>query len=99
MTSNYQIVYWRDIPAQVRTRLDRERITRPLTERFQVAIDAAAMRANATSTDDYLENWRTSDWQPSEGDPTSLAERLVAQIEADYPQERLDALVRAGGQE
>jgi len=99
MTSSYQIVYWRDIPAQVRARLDRERVARPLAERFQVAIDAAAMRANATSTDEYLEDWRTSDWQPGEGDPASLADRWVAQIEADYPQERLEALVRTGGYE
>ncbi|UCH58801.1 MAG: virulence factor [Anaerolineales bacterium] len=99
MTSDYQIVYWRAIPAQVRTRLNRERVTRPLAERFQVAIDAAAMRSGATSTDEYLEEWHTSDWQPGEGNPTSLAERLVAQIEDDYPQERLDALVRTGGKE
>lgn len=99
MSSSYQIVYWRDIPAQVRARLGRERVARPLTERFQVAIDAAAMRTDATSTDDYLEDWRTSDWQPGEGDPASLAETLAAQIEADYPQKRLEALVRAGGHE
>jgi len=99
MNASYQILYWRDIPAQVRTRLSGERVTRPLAERFQEAIDAAAMRANATSTDDYLEHWRTSDWQPGEGDPASLADWLVAQLEADYPPERLDALARRGGYE
>ena len=99
MTASYQILYWRDIPAQVRTRLGGERVTRPLAERFQEAIDAAAMRANATSTDDYLEEWRTSAWQPGEGDPANLADRLVAQLEADYPPERLDGLARRGGYE
>jgi len=99
MTSSYQIVYWRDIPAQVRIRFGGERLARPLTERFQVAIDAAAMRVNATSTDEYLEDWRTDDWQPGEGDPAELADRLAAQIEADYPQGRLDELVRLGGYE
>jgi hypothetical protein len=55
MTVEYQILYWRDIPAQVRVRSGRQRVTRPLPARFQEAIDEAAMRGRATSTDEYLD--------------------------------------------
>jgi hypothetical protein len=92
MSTTFQIVYWRDIPAQVRAQIGRQRVTRPLSARFQEAIDQAAMFAGATSTDAYLEDWRTSDWQPGEGEPESLANQLAAQIEADYPDARLQSL-------
>lgn len=54
MTVSYQVVYWRDIPAQVKVRAGRERRARALGERFQQAIDEVAMRTGATKSDDYL---------------------------------------------
>ena len=93
MTTTFQIVYWRDIPAQIRVRSGSQRVNRPLSPRFQEAIDAAAMRADAISTDDYLADWRTLDWQPSDAEPQQLADSLVAEIEAEYTKERLMKLV------
>ena len=92
MGSTYQIVYWRDIPASIKTRRGRERVNRPLSERFQVAIDAAAMVGRITSTDSYLEEWRSSEWLEAVEEPAELAERLASQLEADYPDERLEKL-------
>jgi len=60
--SEVQVVSWRDIPAQVKARQGGERSSRALTERFQEAIDVAAMRAGLTETDDYLGEWRTGPW-------------------------------------
>src|SRR5512143_243660 len=101
MSYTYQIVYWRDIPAQVRLRSGRERISRSLAPRFQDAIDAAAMVGRTTSTDDYLEEWRSSEWLTGEGDPDleRFADDLVARIEADYPPTRLEALIKTKGRE
>lgn len=92
MSVTYQIVYWRDIPAQVRTQMGRQRVARPLSARFQEAIDQAAMFAGATSTDAYLDDWRTSDWLPGEGDLQALADSLAAGLEAEYPEVRLQGL-------
>lgn len=93
MSLTYQIVYWRDIPAQIRVRSGNLRSNKQLSPRFQEAIDAAAMHATATSTDDYLAEWRSTEWQQAEGDPELFAEQLSDQIEAEYPPERLRALV------
>jgi hypothetical protein len=97
MTTEVQILYWRDIPAQVKARDGRQRAARPLSERFQQAIDAAAMRAGKTSTDGYLEGWRASAWQAREGTPEVAARSLTEDLERAYPQERLLALARAEG--
>ena len=99
MIVTYQIVYWRDIPAQIKLRSEKGRLARSLSPRFQEAIDAAAMRANATDTDDYIEEWRTGQTQQGEGDPESMADILVAELEAAYPAERLNRLVVSKGYE
>ena len=53
------VVYWRDIPAQVivkKGRRDEAKIQ--LSERFEKAIDRAAMKAKLRDTDSYLGEWR-----------------------------------------
>ena len=94
MKLEYQIVYWRDIPAQIKVRSGRERVGRELPDRFQKAIDWAAMASNATNTDAYLEEWRTSAWKspqaelPESGLPEA-ADLLIQLIDGEYPAERL----------
>ena len=103
MMMKYQIIYWRDIPAQVKVRAGRKRIGRPLSQRFPVAIDEAAMRAGKTESDAYLAEWRTSDWLDREGDPESdvdaIADALIAELETAYPAPRLKQLIQNGGWE
>ena len=94
-----QIVYWRDIPAQVKVKLGRERATRPLSDRFQIVIDRAAMRAGLFNTDDYLEAWRTVDLPGRDGEPQTVAEAVAAEFEAAYSDERLEKLGIQGGLE
>lgn len=94
-----QIVYWRDIPAQVKTRVGRERGAAQCSQRFQDAIDAAAMRAGLIGTDDYLAEWRTSEAVEREGAPDVVAQSAVAELESAYNDERLRALVANSGRE
>jgi hypothetical protein len=94
-----QVVYWRDIPAQVKARQDRQRTARALDVRFQEAVDAAAMRAGLTETDDYLAEWRASEWEELPGTLEQVADLRAAEIEAQYPAERLRTLVDHGGRE
>ena len=98
-TTSYQIVYWRAIPAQVKVKMGRERVSKPLSDRFQVAIDEAAMRAGMVGTDDYLAEWRTSDSQEREGEPESVAGAVVAELESAYPDDRLKMLIENWGRE
>ncbi len=92
-----QIVYWRDIPAQVKVKHGRERAARQLSQRFQDAIDMAAMRAKLVGTDDYLAEWRTGDPVEQDGDPDALAEALAADLEHQYSDDRLRTLIASGG--
>jgi hypothetical protein len=91
------IVYWRDIPAQVIVKQGRQSAKRQLSERFEKAIDRAAMRAQLRDTDGYLAQWRRAEPAEVGDDLEAEAAAAAARLEADYPDARLDALVRSGG--
>lgn len=91
------ILFWRDIPAQVIVRAGRKTAKRPLPERFEQAIDRAAMRAGLTGTDAYLEQWRRGEPVACGEDLDAEAAAEAARLEAEYTPERLRELVAAGG--
>ncbi len=97
MSVEYKIVSWRDIPAQVKVRAGRTRVSRSLHERFQQAIDEAAMRAGKSDGDEYLSEWRTSAPASRDGEPEAVATELVSELEAAYPHERLQRLAAQRG--
>jgi hypothetical protein len=99
VTTKYQIIYWRDIPAQVKVRAGRTRLGRPLSIRFEQAIDQAAMHAGLINQDDYLGEWRQTEWQERAGEPEAVAEALTAELEEAYTRDRLRELSRNGGRE
>ena len=100
MIVKFQIIFWRDIPAQVKVQASRrERAKRELSPRFQVAIDEAAMRAGFTDTNAYLAEWRMTDWEEREAELEALADQLAAELETAYPPERLRAIMANGGHE
>jgi hypothetical protein len=91
------IVFWRDIPAQIIVKKGRTTAKRELSLRFTEAIDMAAMRSGAAATDAYLAEWRKADPIPVGEDLEAEAEAARARIEAEYPKERLVALVHTHG--
>lgn len=91
------IVYWRDIPAQVIVGRGRRGEKRVLPERFEQAIDMAAMRAGMAGTDDYLTEWRKSPPTEVEGDAATAADAEMDRLTRDYPKERLVELVANKG--
>jgi hypothetical protein len=100
MKINYQIISWRDIPAQVKVKAGRLRGGQPLSQRFIDAIDKAAMRAGKTDSDEYMAEWHTSNWQERDGkNLDDVAATLVSELEAEYPDERLHRLMEQLGYE
>ena len=96
MASKLITVYWRDIPAQVIARKGRTTSKIQLTERFQVAIDRAAMRAGKGSSDQYLEDWRRES-SACAGDLEAEAHARAESLEAEFDDELLERMVKAGG--
>ena len=90
------VISWREIPAQV-TASDGTRAARAaLTDRFQAAIDEAAMRAGLTASDEYLAEWRTEARECS-ADLEREVNEEAARLEAAFPPDELSRLVASDG--
>ncbi|WP_375281751.1 virulence factor [Pseudooctadecabacter sp.] len=91
------IVYWRDIPAQVIVGKGRRGVKKQLSERFEQAIDRAAMKSGAAETDDYLAEWRKAPPYTVEGSDADAVDAVAAQLEAEYDKDRLMTLINNSG--
>jgi Virulence factor len=91
------VVYWRDIPAQVIVKQGRSSAKRQLTERFEKAIDRAAMRAKLRDTDSYLAEWRRANPVDCGGELEAEAAAAAERLEVEYDDARLQRLVENGG--
>lgn len=91
------IVYWRDMPAQVIVGKGRRGAKAPLPERFEQAIDRAAMKVGARDSDAYLSEWHKVAEGDREGTPQDIASAEAARIETEYDQDRLKALIENDG--
>jgi hypothetical protein len=91
------IIYWRDIPAQVLAQRGRVREKVHLSERFQEAIDRAAMRAGKGSSDAYIAEWRRQTSVCDGDDLKVIVASEAEKLESEYSDERLLELIRGHG--
>ena len=91
------MTYWRELPSLVVAR-DGDHVTKgPLAQRFQDAIDEAAMRLGETGSEAYLEGWTRGEWTPSQGGGPEVCDRMVAELEDQWSTERVAAYLDALG--
>lgn len=96
-SSDLIIVYWRDIPAQVIVGKGRRAAKVQLPERFEQAIDRAAMKVNAKDSDAYLAEWRKADPYVLEGEAEAIADAEAVRLDAEYDQDRIKTLIENDG--
>lgn len=98
--ASYQILYWHDIPLQVRARGAGRRASAQLPARFQEAADQAAMAAGLTGSDAYSAALHWGDAQERAGTPEEVAAAIAAELDAAHPHvdwRATAARIRAGG--
>ncbi|MGB1361317.1 MAG: virulence factor [Alphaproteobacteria bacterium] len=93
------IVWWKDIPAQVIVKKSRrEQFKYVLEERFEKAIDRAAMRGREVDTDAYLAGFVKSEPVAVEdGDLQAIATAKGKELEAEYTDEVLEPIIKNSG--
>jgi hypothetical protein len=83
--ARYQILYWKDIPAQVKAADEGGRpVSRPLPDRFQAEIDQVAMREGLTGTDQYLDQWRWTEKRDREGSAEEVLQAVIHELEREF---------------
>ena len=82
--AEYQILYWREIPAQIRAFEGRRPVSRPLSERFQLEIDRIAMEEGLEGGDDYLDQWQWTEKRERPGTAAQVLDALAQQLELKF---------------
>jgi hypothetical protein len=87
--ANYQVMYWKHIPSQVKAWDESGEKKQMMPDRFQVAIDAYAMRDGSTDMDAYLDGWRWAPVEEREGAAGEVLSAVIAELDASHPRARL----------
>lgn len=95
--ADYRITRWREIPSMVTARDANGTAKVSLPDRFQEAIDELAMTVGAAGTDAYLDGWVHEDWAGRDGVSAAVADEVAAELDRDWPAERLAALLARAG--
>jgi hypothetical protein len=96
--SKLKIVYWFDIPGQVVAREGRRSRRYRLSAKFSRAIERASYRVKKQGEDGLFDPWHSVP-QSYDGELSLAAQGLVARLEREYDDQRLDHLVRGSGRE
>ena len=83
--SKFQILYWQDIPSQVKAWDDFDEVKIDLPTRFAERIDALAQAQGLTRTDDLLAHLRWSEEQERDGAADDVAQAVKRELEAKFP--------------
>ena len=80
--ATYKILYWQEIPAQIKAEDDADDVTVELPAKFMERIDRLAAQRGLQASDDYLAQWRWSEEEEREGSAREVAEAVRAELEA-----------------
>ena len=80
--ATYKVLYWQEIPSQIKAEDDSDDVTVQMPERFQEQIDLMAARRGLQGSDEYLAQWKWSAEEDREGSAEEVAEAVRAELEA-----------------
>jgi len=82
--AKYRILYWHDIPSQIRVEDEEGRVSKQLPERFQLAIDDAAMRSKSIDEDSYMAGFQWSEEMDRPGTAEVVSAQLLEELDQQY---------------
>ena len=80
--ATYRILYWQEVPSQIRAEDENGDVSLPLPQKFMVRIDALAAERGLEGADDYLAQWRWSEEEQREGSAQDVAQAICRDLEA-----------------
>ena len=80
--TTYKILYWQEIPTQIKAEDDMDDVTVMLDDKFMKQVDILAAQRGLQSADDYLAQWKWSEGEEREGSAQEVAEAVKAELEA-----------------
>jgi hypothetical protein len=82
--AKYKILYWKGIPSQVRATDENGRASKQLPQRFQEAIDEAAMSLGKIGTDSYTDGFQWGEELEQSGTAEEVADAIAAELDKKH---------------
>jgi 5-methyltetrahydrofolate--homocysteine methyltransferase len=82
--SKFQVLFWQDIPSEVKAWDDFDEVKLSLPEKFALRIDAAAQKQGLISQDAYAAHLRWSDIVERAGSPQAVAEAVLRELQVGH---------------
>ena len=76
----YQVLYWQDIPTQIKAWDDFDEVNVELPPRFVARVDQSAQSQGLTGTDDYLAQWHWGEEVERDGTAAVVAEAVRQEL-------------------
>jgi hypothetical protein len=83
--AKYQVLYWQDIPSEVKAWDDFDEIKINLDNRFAERIDISAQKQGFIQADSYMAHLRWSEEVERPGTPEEVAAAVKMEMEAKFP--------------
>jgi Virulence factor len=94
--AKYKILYWKGIPSQVRASDVNGRTNKELPQRFQEAIDEAAMALGLIGSDSYTNGFEWGEEIEHPGTAQETADAIVTELDKKYPSVDWRSLIKKG---
>ena len=83
--ASVRILYWKEIPVQIETHDETEKISTPLDPKFQEAVDTIAMFDKSYGTDEYLDAWEWGNSYELKGSAKKVSETVAKKYNSEFP--------------
>lgn len=80
--ASYRVLYWQEVPSQIKAEDARDDVTVMLPDRFMQRIDQLAAARGLSDADAYLAEWHWSEDQDRPGSAQDVADAVKAELEA-----------------
>jgi hypothetical protein len=80
--ATYKVLYWQEIPSQIKAEDAHDDVTVMMPDRFMQRIDQLAAARGLDGADDYLAQWQWSEEQDRPGTAQDVADAVKAELEA-----------------
>ena len=81
--ASYKVLYWQEVPSQIKAEDDESDVTLQLPDQFQERIDKLAAERGLGGADEYLAQWRWSDEEDRDGSAQAVAEAVRDELVAE----------------
>jgi len=80
--ARFKVLYWQEIPTQIKVEDDEDDLTVMLDDRFMKLIDVLAAKRGLQDADDYLAQWKWSDEEERGGSAAEVAKAVKVELES-----------------